>query len=107
MKYQTAPAGVENDWKSNMDFSKLQMKYVDGHQLVINTTKKLGGGTKLYIMQLKAWKQLILGSFKEKYLKAKISVKAAYFAKKDVQAEYFASINNNSDKNQTFKWQND
>ena len=36
-----------------IDFLKLQMRYVDGLEVGVNGTKKLGGGTKLWIMQLK------------------------------------------------------
>ena len=35
---------------SKMDFLKLQMKYVDGLEVAVNGTKKLGSGTKLWIM---------------------------------------------------------
>ena len=36
-----------------IDFLKLQMRYVDGLEVAIKATKKLAGGTKLWIMQLK------------------------------------------------------
>ena len=52
----------------------------------------------------KAWKQWKNGGTKEEYLKAKKAAKTAvYFVKRDAQTEQFASINNSSDKNHTFK----
>ena len=36
-----------------IDFLKLQMRYVDGLEVAVKATKKLAGGTKLWIMQLK------------------------------------------------------
>ena len=41
-----------------IDFLKLQMRYVDGLEVGVNGTKKLGGGTKLWIMQLKRSRRL-------------------------------------------------
>ena len=72
---------------SKLDFLKLQMRYVDGHEVAINSTKKPFGGTELQLMQLtwkqKAWKQWKSGESKDKYLKVKRAVKeAVYFAKK-------------------------
>ena len=54
-------------------------------------------------MKLKTWKQWKSGRSKEGYLKAKIAKAAVYFAKKDAQAEQFASTNNKIDKNWIFK----
>ena len=36
-----------------IDFLKLQTRYADGLEVGVNGAKKLGGGTKLWIMQLK------------------------------------------------------
>ena len=55
-------------------------------------------------MKQKAWKQWKSRGSQGEYLKTKRVAKAAvYFAKKDAQAEQFASIYNNSDKNGSSK----
>ena len=66
-----------------MDFSKLQMRYVDGHEAGVHCTKKLGGGVMMWTMQKKekrkAWKQLKNGGTKEEYLNAKKAAKNRIF----------------------------
>ena len=76
---------------SNMDFLKLQMRYVDGLKVAVNSTKKLSGGMKLdnaVKVKRKTWKQWKGGGSKEGYLKVIRAAKtAAYFPMKDAQAE--------------------
>ena len=73
-----------------MDFLKLQMRYVDGLKVAVNSTKKLGGGMKLdnaVKVKHKTWKQWKGGGSKEGYLKVKRAAKtAAYRPMKDAQA---------------------
>ena len=90
-----------------MDLLKQQMRYMDEYKVAVNCTKKLGGGTELWILQLK-WNKELGNSGKVEVLmksiwKPKKAAKVAVYFAKQYQAEQFASINKNSDKNRIFK----
>ena len=52
MKCQQIPAEKDSTWEYiKTDFSKLQMRYVDGHKVGVHGTKKLGVGMRLTVQQ--------------------------------------------------------